>query len=219
VASFQAAERLSGHLAAPHGRYLVTPTRAFLLHALVRLGDTGHAEQALAGLGDQARGRGEIRVAVAMLRLAQGDPSAAAAALAPVLDGSAPLVWRSWLVNAFLLEAIARDTLGDPAAAGRALERALDAAEPDLILFPFLIYPARGLLERRARYSPRHAVLISEILDLLPGEHGKAGLYEEMASSRTQAVPAGSALRLLEPLSQREPQAEDLVHLVLLRGG
>ena len=170
VASFQAAERLAGHLAAPHGSYFVTPTRAFLLHALVRLGETGRAGQALAGLGDQARDRGEIRVAVAVLRLAQGDPHAAATALIPVLDGSAPLVWRSWLVNAFLLEAIARDALGDPAAAMRALERALDAAEPDLILFPFLIYPARGLLERHARHSTRHAALISQILDLLPAE-------------------------------------------------
>jgi LuxR family transcriptional regulator, maltose regulon positive regulatory protein len=113
LAAWRAAERLSGHLAAPHGSYFVTPTRAFLLHALVRLGDTGRAEQALADLGDQARDRGEIRVAVAVLRLAQGDPSAAAAALAPVLDGSAPLVWRSWLVNAKLgvhgrTEAVAR---------------------------------------------------------------------------------------------------------------
>ena len=73
-----------------------------------------------------------------MLRLAQDDPHAATAALAPVLDGSAPLVRRTWLVDAFLLEAIARDALGDPAAAGRALERALDPAEPDGMLFPFL---------------------------------------------------------------------------------
>jgi LuxR family maltose regulon positive regulatory protein len=208
VASFQAAERLSGHLAAPHGSYFVTPTRAFLLHALVRLGGTGRAEQVLAGLGDQARDRGEIRVAVAVLRLAQGNPHAATTALIPVLDGSAPLVWRSWLVNAFLLEAIARDALGDPAAAMRALERALDAAEPDLILFPFLIYPARGLLERHARHSTRHAALISEILDLLPARHGKAGVYEEMTPTPTptpaRADVGGSALRLLEPLSQSE---------------
>src|SRR5207245_6635634 len=85
-----------------------------------------------------------------------------------------------------------------------ALERALDAAEPDLILFPFLIYPARGLLERHARHSTRHAALISQILDLLPGGHGKAGVYEEIASSRARAGPAGSALRLTEPLSHSE---------------
>jgi LuxR family transcriptional regulator, maltose regulon positive regulatory protein len=204
VASFQAAERLSGYLAAPHGSYFVTPTRAFLLHALVRLGDTGSAERALAELGDEARGRGEIRVAAAALRLAQDDPRAAAAELAPVLDGSAPLVWRSWLVNAFLLEAIARDALGDPATAGRALEHALDTAEPDLILFPFLVHPAPGLLERHARHGTRHGALVSEVLGLLPGEHGKAGVPPEMAPSRARADAGGPAVRLLEPLSQSE---------------
>jgi LuxR family transcriptional regulator, maltose regulon positive regulatory protein len=45
----------------------------------------------------------------ALLRLAQDDPDAATVALAPVLDESAPVGWRSWLVEAFLLEAIARD--------------------------------------------------------------------------------------------------------------
>ena len=64
----------------------------------------------------------------ALLRLAQDDPHAATVALAPVLDESAPVGWRSWLVEAFLLEAIARDALGDPAAAGRALEQAFDLA-------------------------------------------------------------------------------------------
>ena len=59
----------------------------------MRLGDTERAEQTLAGLRDEDRDRGEIRVAEAVLRLAQDDPRAAAAALAPVLDGSAPPVW------------------------------------------------------------------------------------------------------------------------------
>jgi len=51
---------------------------------------------------------------------------AAIAALAPVLDGSAPVRGPTRLAQAFLLEAIARDALGDPAAAGPAVERALD---------------------------------------------------------------------------------------------
>ena len=167
LAAFRAAERLAGRLAAPH--YLLTRTRALQLHALVRLGDTGRAGQALAGLRDEDRDRGEIRVAEAALRLAQDDPRAAAAALAPVLDGSAPPVWPRWLVSAFVLEAITRDALGDRAAAWRALERALDIAEPDRVLLPwFFIYRAPGLLERHARDCARHAALVSEILTLLP---------------------------------------------------
>ena len=130
--AFRAAERLAGHLAAQHP--LARATRAWLVHALVRLGETGPAEQVLAGQGEPDRG--EMRIAAAALRLAQDDPHAAAATLAPVLDGSAPVGWRSWLVAAFLLEAIARDALGDEAAAGRAL----DLAEPDGRLLWFMLY-------------------------------------------------------------------------------
>jgi LuxR family transcriptional regulator, maltose regulon positive regulatory protein len=148
LAAFRAAERLDGLLDNSH--LLITRTRAFVLVALVRLGDTERAERTLAALGEQDRRSGEIRTATAGLRLAQDDPHAATAALAPVLDGSAPVQWSAWLIEAFVLEAIARDALGDPAAAGRALERALDIAEADLMLFPFLIHPAPGLLERHA---------------------------------------------------------------------
>jgi LuxR family transcriptional regulator, maltose regulon positive regulatory protein len=128
LAALRAAERLAGRLAAPH--LLVIRVRALLLHALVRLGETERAEQVLAGLSDQDRDRAEIRIAIAVLRLAQDDPQAAAAVLAPALDGSAPAPPGSWLAYAFMLEAIAREALGDPATAARALERALDLAEP-----------------------------------------------------------------------------------------
>jgi LuxR family transcriptional regulator, maltose regulon positive regulatory protein len=163
LAAFRAAERLAG----PHP--LARPLRAWLVHALVRLGETGDAEQVLAGLGERDRDRGEMRVAAAALRLAQDDPHAATALLAPVLDGSASVGWRSWLAQACLLEAIARDALGDPAAAGRALERALDLAVPDGALLWFLMHPAPGLLKRHAGQRTPHAALIAEILDLLAG--------------------------------------------------
>jgi len=187
LAAFQAAERLAGRLAAPH--MLLTPARAWLLHVLVRLGDVGRAEQALANLGERDREHGEIRIAAAVLRLAQDDPRAAMAAVAPVLDGSAPLVWSAWLVEAFLLEAIARDALGDPGAAGRALERALDLAEPDGVLLWFVLHPAPGLLQRHARHRTAHPALIADILSLLAGQ--------------APAPPAGPPPPL-EPLSDSE---------------
>jgi hypothetical protein len=93
---------------------LLTPTRALLLHTLVRLGDIERAEQALAGFSDRDRDHGEMRIAAAVLGLARNDPRAVMAAVAPVLDGSVPVVWPAWLVEAFLLEAIARDALGGP---------------------------------------------------------------------------------------------------------
>jgi LuxR family maltose regulon positive regulatory protein len=188
LAAFRAAERLAGRLDAPH--LAVLRARAMESLALVRLGDTERAEQALAGLDDEARERLEVRVATAALRLAQGNPEAAAAVLAPALDGSAPQLWPFWLAQALLLEASARDALGEQDAAGRALERALDLAEPDGALTPFLLHPAPGLLERQARRGSAHAALIAEILDLL---------------DRDPATPAPARPQPpVEPLSQSE---------------
>jgi LuxR family transcriptional regulator, maltose regulon positive regulatory protein len=168
LAAGRAAERLAVNLAAPD--LITMPTRAYLLHSLARLGETEPAERILAGLGQRDRDRGEMRIAAAVLRLAQDDPRAATASLAPVLDGSAPLARRSWLVEAFMLEAMARDALGDPAAARQAVERALDLAEPDRQLAAFLLYPAPDLLRRHARQSTPHAALIIQILGLLAGD-------------------------------------------------
>jgi LuxR family transcriptional regulator, maltose regulon positive regulatory protein len=148
---------------------MVYGNRSLLVQTLVRLGETDHAEQTLAALADQDRDLGQMRVSLAVLRLAQDDPHAAVAALAPVLDGSAPIPWPGWLVQPFLLEAIARDALGDPAAAGHALERALDLAEPDGVLTMFLVHQAPGLLQRHARQRTAHAALIADILSLLAG--------------------------------------------------
>jgi LuxR family maltose regulon positive regulatory protein len=167
LAAFQAADRLAGRLAKPN--LMVLANRSFLVQTLVRLGETQRAEQTLAALGDQDHDGGAMRISLATLRLAQDNTHEALAALAPVLDGSAPVPWPARLAQAFLLEAIARDALGDPAAAGRALERALDLAEPDGALLWFLLYPAPGLLERHARHGTAHAALIADILSLLAG--------------------------------------------------
>ena len=185
VTAFRAAERLAGQLPAPHP--LAWPIRAWLVHALVRLDDP---EQVLADLGERVRDRGEIRIAVAVLRLAQDNPHAVTEALTPVLDGSARVGWRSWLVEAFLLEAIARDALGDPSAAGRAVERALDLAEADGALSWFLLHPAPDLLVRQAREGTAHAALIAEIVGLLSGN--------------TPASRGAGPRPLLDPLSKSE---------------
>ena len=188
LAAFQAAERLAGLFATPH--LLLPLTHARLLLTLVRLGDTERAEQVLAALGEQDRDHDEIRIATAALRLAQHDPHAATIALAPVLDGSALPVRPAWLVEAFVVEAIARDALGDPLAADGALERALDLAEPDGAVLFFLLHPAPGLLERHARHGTAHAALLAETRSLLAG--------------RTPAPPPAAAQPPLDPLSNSE---------------
>ena len=183
LTAFRAAERLAG----PHP--LARPVRGWLVYVLAGLGETEQAEHLLAGLGDRDRDRGETHVADAVLRLARGNPLAATVVLAPVLAESAPVSWRSWLAEAFLLEAIAKDALGDPGAAGSALERALAIAEPDGALMWFLLRPAPALLGRRAGQGTAHAALIAEILDLLAGNR---------PAPRTGPRP------LLDPLSYSE---------------
>ena len=188
LAAYRAAERVGGRLGAPS--LVSLRAQGLQLFILARLGDAEHAERALASLEEQALDRWDVRVATAALRLAQNDPGAAAAALAPVLDNSAPPVWPIWLIQALLLEAIARDALGDQGAAGRALESALDLAEPDGSLLSFLLYPTKSLLERQARQRTAHAALIAEILGLLAG-------------NRPAPLSAGPWLPV-EPLSDSE---------------
>jgi LuxR family transcriptional regulator, maltose regulon positive regulatory protein len=173
--AFQTAERPARLLVTAHPQ--LVRMRAHMLQTLVRLGEVERAERTLAEFDEQQRERGEMRIAAATLRLAVGDPQAAANVLAPVFDGSAPVTHIAWLSQAFLLEAIARHALGDQAAAGRALEHALDLAEPDGVILAFLLNPAPELLERHARDHTRHAALVSEILTMLtsPGPGGYGG--------------------------------------------
>jgi len=168
LAAFLAAERLAGHLGSSHP--FARPVRAWLLHTLVHLGKTKRAEQVLTGLGERERSHGGIRIATAILGIAQDDPHAALAALAPVLDGSVRVGWRTWLVEAFLLEAIARDALGDSGAADSAMKSALDWAEVDGSRLWFLLHPVPNLLERNERHRTSHAALIAEIQSLLAQE-------------------------------------------------
>jgi LuxR family maltose regulon positive regulatory protein len=177
LAAFQAADRLAGRLAEPG--YMFLPNRSLLVQTLVRLGEIERAEQSLAELSDQDRDDGVMRTSLAALRLAQHSPEEALAALAPVLDGSAPrfmpgqpdpsMFEVDFWGHIFVLEAMARDALGDSRAAASALERALDLAEPNGVLMVFLLTPAPGLLERHARQRTAHAALIADILSVLAG--------------------------------------------------
>ena len=165
-------------------------TQALLLQTLVRQRETEQVEAALAELGDQDYETGELRITLAGRRLAKDDPMGATVALAPVLDGSAPIVNPGfWLTQAFLLEAIARDALGDAVAAERAFERALELAEPDGIVLPLVLHPRSSLGEDQRGDRTAHAALLSEILDVL---------------DRTMRSRLAEPERLREPLTESE---------------
>ena len=120
LAALEAGEALARRLAGSN--YFVAWLQALLVHSLARLGEAGRAGQFLAGLGQQDRERGELRVATAALWLAQDDPQGALAALAPVQEGPDAEDYRGfWRSRADVLEAIVRDALGDRDAADAAL--------------------------------------------------------------------------------------------------
>jgi len=193
LAALEAGEPLARRLAGQH--YFVARLQSLLVQSLIRLGQAERAGQFLAGLGEQDRERGEIRVAAAELRLAQGDPQGALAALAPVQENPDSEGYRGFgRARAGVLEALARDALGDPDAADAALERALDVSERSGDLTPYLLYPAAGLLERHVRHRTAHAALVAEIRGVLAGN--RAG--------PRQGPPPPRPEPLLEPLSGSE---------------
>ncbi|WP_210587670.1 LuxR C-terminal-related transcriptional regulator [Streptomyces sp. GESEQ-35] len=197
LATFQAAERLSRLLDAPD--WPLMRTRALRLHALVRLGETGRAEQDIAEISEQDRDSGEIRMAVAALRIARDDPHAATVALAPVLSGAARVPPTTWLAHAYLLESTARDALGDPTAAGHAMRRALETAASDGALTAFLFHPpTQQLFDRYAPDGSEQATLVGEIRSLLPAEPGPKGF------GATEPPRSADPPWLVDPLTQSE---------------
>jgi LuxR family transcriptional regulator, maltose regulon positive regulatory protein len=210
LATFEAAERLSRLLDAPD--WPLMRARALRLHALVRLGQFGRAEQDIAEIAEQGQLSGEIRMALAALRIAQDDPHAATVALAPILSGAVPVAPATWLALACLLEVIARDALGDPAAARDAMRRALDAATPDGVLATFLFYPpTRALFDRYVPDRSEQAAqttLVAEIRSLLPAESPaeppERPLAEPKLGAYEDSPRLADSFRLVDPLSRTE---------------
>jgi LuxR family maltose regulon positive regulatory protein len=161
---FGAAEYLGSQLAS---RALATRTTRWLLATQARLGMTGEARALLAALDDERASSGEIRNAFAVICLAEGEPAAALAAVADVLDGTAGVLGDVTVIEAHLLAGLAHRELGDQRAAGQAAEQALALAESDRLVLPFAITGSRELLEALPRHQTAHAALLADILDIL----------------------------------------------------
>jgi LuxR family transcriptional regulator, maltose regulon positive regulatory protein len=164
---FGAAEQLRSQLEGSHA--LANQATGWLLATQARLGLTSEARAGLAALDDDRARSGEIRAAGAVICLAEGDPAAALAAVADVLDGTAPVVGYVTLVVAHLLAGLAHRQLGDQHAANQDAESALALAEADRLVLPFAITGARELLEALPRHETAHAALLADILDVLHG--------------------------------------------------
>jgi len=164
---FSAAERLASQLEGSHAR--AGEMTGWLLAAQARAGLPDQARAVLAALDEERASSGEIHNARAVICLAEGDPDGALAAVAGVLDGTAPAVGHPTVVEAHLLAGLAHHELGDQRAASQAAERALALAEPDRMVLPFAMTGSAALLEALPRHQTAHAALLADILDVLHG--------------------------------------------------
>ena len=188
LAALRAAERMQSMLARRHA--FSAAVRARLLQTQVYMGRLAAVRAALAALGEEERDTGDMRVATAVVHLAEGEADHVTYVLGPVIDGSAPVLHRpAATTEAHLLGAVASEQLGDRRAAEESLELALDAAEPEGIVLPFVLVPVRDLLESLPRHRTAHPTLRRTILDVLDG-----------GAPRQTGTPAGP----LDALSEAE---------------
>ena len=192
---FGAAEYRGSQLA--DSQALATRTTRWLPATQARLGMTGEARALLAALDDERASSGEIRNARAVICLAEGNPAAALAAVADVLDGTAPVLGDVTVIEAHLLAGLAHRQLGDQRAASQAAERALALAEPDRLVLPFAMTGSRELLEALPRHQTAHGALLADILDVLHGSSPAA--KEQSPSPPTEELSPGE-LRVLRYL-------------------
>ncbi len=192
---FGTAEYLGSQLA--DSQALATRTTRWLLATQARLGMTGEARALLAALDDEQASSGEIRNALAVICLAEGNPVAALAAVADVLDGTAPVLGYVTVMEAHLLAGVAHRELGDQRAANEAAERALALAESDRLVLPFAMTGSAGLLEALPRHQTAHAALLADILDVL---HGASPAAKEQSSLPPAEELSPGELRVLRYL-------------------
>jgi LuxR family maltose regulon positive regulatory protein len=200
---FRAAERPRAHLEGSHA--LANQATGWMLATQARAGFPGEARADLAALDDEEAGSGEVRNADAVICLAEGEPAAALSAVASVLDGTAPVIGYTTVMEAHLLAGLAYRQLGDQRAANRAAEDALTIAEQDGVVLPFVMTGSAELLEALPRHEIAHAALLAEILDLVHGSSLAA--KDQSAPPLTEQLSPGE-LRVLRYLPTNLSRSE-----------
>jgi LuxR family maltose regulon positive regulatory protein len=192
LAEYRAAERLQAQLEGSHA--LAAQLTSFRLATQARLGLLSEANAALAALGPGLADSGEIGNARAVIRLAEGHPAAALAAVQDVRSGLAPAIGYVTVVEAHLLAAQAHRELGDQHGATAAAERALALAEADRLVLPFAMTGSLELLEAMPRHETAHAALLTDILDVMrgssirPGHEPALAKIEELSPSELRVL-------------------------------
>jgi LuxR family maltose regulon positive regulatory protein len=164
---FSTAERIQSRMMGEHS--LSGQVTGWTIATKARLGMLDDARAARDAVPTERSRFGEIRNASAVIHLAEGDPTAALEALQVVLDGVAPVIHDFSLVESHLLAARAHMDSGDRRAANDSVERALALAEPDRLIFPFVMTGSRDLLDALPRHATAHTALLLDVLDVMRG--------------------------------------------------
>ena len=200
---FRAAERPRAQLEGSHA--LANQATGWMLTTQARAGLPGEARAGLAALDEEQARSGEVRNADAVICLAEGEPAAALSAVASVLDGTAPVIGYTTVMEANLLAGLAYRQLGDQRAANRAAEHALTLAEQDRLVLPFVMTGSAELLEALPRHETAHAALLADILDLVHGSSLAA--RDQAAPPLTEELSPGE-LRVLRYLPTNLSRSE-----------
>jgi LuxR family maltose regulon positive regulatory protein len=163
-----AAEQAQALLTGEH--ILGTVIAEWLAATQALLGLHAEARATLARFSAQQQQIDGFALTGALLSLSEGDPATAIAILGDVQQMQPPVGFPAYaLVEACVLAGLAHLALGDRSAAARAAEAALAAAEPDRLIFPFLMFNAGGLLDLLPQSRTAHSALFADVVDLLRG--------------------------------------------------
>jgi LuxR family maltose regulon positive regulatory protein len=153
------------------GRWPVDTTVRTALQAwegrlLLAVGDRAEAERVL----ERATGPEALLVLStrARLKVDDGEFDEARSLLAPALGLEGPM-FRSIVLDLWLVDALALDGLSDASGAAESLERALDLAAPGELLRPIVSHGDRilPLLERHRRTETHHRALVERAISLI----------------------------------------------------
>ena len=187
VAAFTAAERTPGLLASEHPLSLELHSRIVQAHAA--LGDTLAARAMLARIAPPLRERAVIRASEATVCLAEGDPEEAVDVLAHALQAvDEPMPLAAPRIDALLCDAVARERLGDRLAAEASVGRALELAGRERIVLPFVLPPARELLEHDASRRTEFSTLLAAIAEALAGSCPSPGEPELVSPAELRVL-------------------------------
>jgi LuxR family transcriptional regulator, maltose regulon positive regulatory protein len=146
-----------------------TPVVGWLAATQARLGMPDAARESLTGVSAEPGRIGFLHNARAVICIAERDPAAALDAVREVRADTPTTGPPFTLVEAHLLAGIAHLALDDRVAAAAAAEEALAAAEPDRLIFPFVLTDAAELLDTLPRHATAHGALLTDIVDVLQG--------------------------------------------------